>query len=102
NTFVRGHPAAETVRLAGADGRGQGGLAVVDVADGADVDVRLGPREHVLRHVTSFKSPGTAFQRRAGRRGRSATGRAGEGEERQGEGKKSASSFGVPPRVRTR
>jgi hypothetical protein len=31
-----------------ADGRGQAGLAVVDVADGADVDVRLGALELLL------------------------------------------------------
>src|SRR4051812_47257391 len=32
------------------DGRGQRRLAVVDVTDGADVDVRLVPRELLLRH----------------------------------------------------
>ena len=32
------------------DGRGQRGLAVVDVADGADVDVRFGPFKFLLRH----------------------------------------------------
>ena len=32
------------------DGRGQGGLAVVDVADGANVDVGLGAVEHLLCH----------------------------------------------------
>jgi len=35
------------------DRRGQRGLAVVDVADGADVDVRLGPLELRLRHWRS-------------------------------------------------
>ena len=34
-----------------ADGRGQAGLAVVDVADGADVDVRLGALELLLGHL---------------------------------------------------
>ncbi len=32
------------------DSRGQGGLAVVNVTDGPDVDVRLGPLELRLRH----------------------------------------------------
>src|SRR6185437_4420272 len=32
------------------DGRGQRRLAMVDVTDGADVDVRLGPLELRLRH----------------------------------------------------
>ena len=32
------------------DGRGQGGLAVVDVADGANVDVGLGAVEYLLCH----------------------------------------------------
>src|SRR5207248_10729835 len=30
--------------------RGEGSLAVIDVADGADVDVRLLPQELLLRH----------------------------------------------------
>src|SRR5262249_38168386 len=45
--------AAEAVRLARQDGGRQGGLAVVDVADGADVDVRLGPRELLFGHGSS-------------------------------------------------
>jgi hypothetical protein len=32
------------------DSRGQGGLAVVNVTDGPDVDVGLGPLELRLRH----------------------------------------------------
>jgi hypothetical protein len=32
------------------DGRGQGGLAVVDVADGADIDMGLGSIEFLLCH----------------------------------------------------
>jgi hypothetical protein len=32
------------------DGAGQHGLAVVDVPDGADVQVRLGPLEFLFRH----------------------------------------------------
>ena len=32
------------------DGGGQGGLAVVDVADGADVDVRLGTGKFLFCH----------------------------------------------------
>lgn len=35
------------------DGRGQRGLAVVDVTDGADVHVRLRPLELRLRHCVS-------------------------------------------------
>ena len=37
-------------RIAGHDRRGQRRFAVVNVADGANVDVRLGPREILLRH----------------------------------------------------
>ena len=44
------------VRLAGHDRGGQRRLAVVDVADRADVDVRLGPREHFLSHRSSALS----------------------------------------------
>src|SRR5450432_4431614 len=36
------------------DRRGQAGLAVVDVTDRADIDVRLGPLELLLRHVSAF------------------------------------------------
>jgi hypothetical protein len=35
------------------DGRGEGGLAVVDVAYGADVQVRLGPQVGLRGHVPS-------------------------------------------------
>jgi hypothetical protein len=35
------------------DGRGQGRLAMVDVTDGADVDMRLVPLELLLRHCVS-------------------------------------------------
>jgi len=38
------------------DGRGQGGLAVVDVANGADVQMRLGPIEFFfIRHFIFIK-----------------------------------------------
>ena len=43
-------------RLAGQNRRGQGGLAVVDVADGAHVDVRFGPLKDVLSHHSSEKT----------------------------------------------
>jgi len=46
--------AAELGRQHRGDGRGQGRLAVVHVADGADVDVRLGPFKFLFCH---FKSP---------------------------------------------
>ena len=36
------------------DRRGQARLAVVDVTDRADVDVRLGPLELLLRHVSAY------------------------------------------------
>ena len=36
--------------------RGQRGLAVVDVADGADVDVRFGPIEFFFRHDSSLRA----------------------------------------------
>ena len=36
------------------DGRGQRRLSMVDVTDGADVDVRLGPLEFRLRHGIVF------------------------------------------------
>ena len=36
--------------LDGQDGAGQRGLAVVDVADGADIDVRFGPSKYFLGH----------------------------------------------------
>jgi len=39
------------------DGRGQRGLAVVDVADGADVDVRLGPLKFRLAHMVPLELP---------------------------------------------
>src|SRR6266571_661111 len=42
--------AAEFLRQDGSDSCGQGGLAVVDVTDGADVDVRLGPFEFTFCH----------------------------------------------------
>lgn len=32
---------------------GQGGLAVIDVANRADVDVRFGPRKYFLSHRSS-------------------------------------------------
>ena len=35
------------------DGRGEGRLAVVDVADGSDIDVRFGPLKHFLCHCCS-------------------------------------------------
>src|SRR5207253_1710975 len=47
------HLAAEAAGLPGADGRRQRALAVVDVADRADVDVRLGAGEDFLRHFGS-------------------------------------------------
>src|SRR6185312_10786600 len=40
--------------IAGHDRRGEGGLAVVDVPDGADVDVRFGPLEVALCHRSSL------------------------------------------------
>src|SRR5262249_37642169 len=43
-------------RRAQHEGCGQGGLAVVDVADRANVDVRLGSRENVLSHRSSAGS----------------------------------------------
>src|SRR5207248_9398334 len=51
--------AAELVDLPRHDGRRERGFAVVDVADGADVDVRLGPGEDLFDHVTSagFAAP---------------------------------------------
>src|SRR5207249_11471253 len=43
------------------DGRGEGGLAVVDVPDRADVHVGLGPLELLLRHTRSYSPrPGTS------------------------------------------
>jgi hypothetical protein len=39
------------------DGRGQARLAVVDVTDRADVDVRLGPLELLLRHRRLLLAP---------------------------------------------
>ena len=45
--------AAEQVGLARAQGGGEGGLAVVDVADGADVDVWFGSVEFLFCHVVS-------------------------------------------------
>src|SRR5262249_59545959 len=41
------------------DGRRQRGLAVVDVADRADVHVRLGPLELLLGHLALLYSPRT-------------------------------------------
>src|SRR5450759_383171 len=46
------------------DGRGQRGLAVVDVTDGADVDVRLGPLELRLRHLCPPRDYGSYAVRR--------------------------------------
>src|SRR5205085_6515485 len=48
--------AAKLDALPGHDGRGQGGLAVVDVPDRADVQVRLGPLKDVLSHRSSAGS----------------------------------------------
>ena len=56
--------AAELLRQHLRDGRGQRGLAVVDVTDGADVDVRLVALELLLRHSelplsqSSLRAPG--------------------------------------------
>jgi len=48
---ILGHRLGETtVRLVAANRRGQGRLTVVDVTDGTDVDVRLGPLENFLGH----------------------------------------------------
>src|SRR5262249_26085114 len=64
DALVRDGLAAELHRLAGADGGGQGGLAVVDVPDGADVDVRLGPGEHALGHEGPPEVRASAMRRR--------------------------------------
>src|SRR6202007_168076 len=51
-----GHPVVQHL----GDRRGQRGLAVVDVPDGADVDVRLSPLELGLRHwflLVGLRSP---------------------------------------------
>src|SRR5262249_58893546 len=58
--LVRRRRAAEAVGLAGADGGGEGGLAVVDVSDGADVDVRLGARKDFFGHDGSPKKKGSS------------------------------------------
>jgi hypothetical protein len=47
--------AAELLRQDGGDRSGQRGLAMVNVADGADVDVRLGPLELTLSHIAILK-----------------------------------------------
>jgi hypothetical protein len=47
--------AAELGRQHGGDGRRQGGLAVVHVADGAHVDVRLGTLKFLFCHCHSLK-----------------------------------------------
>ncbi|MPM25129.1 hypothetical protein SDC9_71619 [bioreactor metagenome] len=47
------------------DRRGQSGLAVVDVPDGADVDVRLGPLELGLCHWGSFLMVASLVARQA-------------------------------------
>jgi len=45
--------------LHGHQGRGERGLAVVDMADRADIDVRLAPRERILCHrEPAFSSEG--------------------------------------------
>src|SRR5262249_60133950 len=45
----------ELDRRAHHQGGGEGGLAVVDVPDGADVDVRFRPREYFLCHRSSAR-----------------------------------------------
>jgi hypothetical protein len=45
------------------DGCGQGGLAVIDVTNGADVDVRLGTCEFFFSHFQTPKSKGLSNQK---------------------------------------
>src|SRR5262249_52291956 len=56
DVLVRRGAAAEAVRLTRADRRGESRLAVVDMSDGADVDVRLGAREDFPGHELPRKS----------------------------------------------
>ena len=54
--------AAKFGRQHAGDGRRQGGLAVIDVANGADVDVRLGTCKFFFSHFQAPKSKGLSNQ----------------------------------------